>query len=329
MVKSKKISSWTYTGLLVGVLAAGQVEPVSARPTDPAWPRSQWHPDTKYEREHNSGRGGFTRAGWISSGNVLPHQFNLVTAPYPVRYGEYSERFEIRPSDYDGMDGRTRGNRSELTQRPGPNNPKIGEDSWFGWSFYHENILAVDYTYGWAPYFGQWKTDLDAAPVIAIQPAHDGRPGDGQYMGVSLVDLSEGRSREWLKANNFGVPCRLFRIDQSRGRWVDIVVNTNFGENANGYLNIWINGQLKCQYRGQITVTPVDRYRSYGYMNHGPIFKRGYWSGHLSFPKLWEERYPKVKIPTFVVYYDEWRQGRSRDEVDIRKIEARLGPAVD
>jgi len=316
----------TIIALICLMVSAGFV---NGQQKESNWPRKAWHQDMRYEADHNKYRGGFTREGWVSSGNLLPHQFNIVSDPYPVRYGSHSERFEIRPTDYDGMDGKTRGNRSELTQRPAKGNPRIGEDNWFGWSFYHENLLSVDYTYGWSPFLGQWKTDLDAPPVIAIEPAHDGRPGDGQEIAVSLPDFSEGRDRNWLKSNNFGYPCRLFSIAQSRGRWVDIVISTNFGDDDNGYLNIWINGKQKCKYRGQITVTPVDRFKSYGYRNHGPLFKRGYWSGHRSFPKKWLENHPNAEIPTFVVYYDEWRQGKSREEVDIRIIESRSGPAVD
>lgn len=189
--------------------------------------------------------------------------------------------------------------------------------------------MSVDYTYGWSPFLGQWKTDWDAPPIIAIEPSHDGRANDGADIAVSLPDLSEGRDRKWMKENNFGYPCRLFNIKKSRGQWVDSVINTNFGDDENGYLNIWIDGKQKCKYRGQITVTPVDRFKSYGYRNHGPLFKRGYWSGHRSFPKKWLENYPNVKIPAFVVYYDEWRQGKSREDVDIRMIEARGGSAVD
>lgn len=301
----------------------------NGRPYDPLWPEAEWHPEMMYDPEHNAGRGGFTRDGWNSSATVLPHQFNLVSSPFPVRYGSHSERFEIRPNDDSGMYPPTSGNRSELTQRPHPNNGSIGDDNWYGWSFYHENLLSVDYTYNWAPFLGQWKTDFDAAPVIAIQPAHDGRPMDGQFMGVSLVDLSEGRDRAWLRANYFGVPCRLFRIAEAQNQWIDIVINTNFAADESGYLNIWINGEQKCQYRGQITVTPVDEFQSYGVINDGPIFKRGYWSGHRNFPSRWLENHPHVEIPTFVIYYDEWRQGSSREEVDIRMIEARGGEPVD
>ena len=124
----------------------------NGQPYDPLWPSSEWHPDMQYDPEHNAGRGGFTREGWTSSANVLPHQFNLVSAPHPVRYGTHSERFEIRPNDDSGMEPPTRGNRSELSQRPSPDNGTIGGDNWYGWSFYNENLISVDYTYGWAPF---------------------------------------------------------------------------------------------------------------------------------------------------------------------------------
>jgi hypothetical protein len=280
----------------------------------------------RYERTQ-----GFTREGWNGSGTQLPHQFNIVSAPHPVRYGTHSERFEIRPTDDNSMRdlGVTNGNRSELTQRPSRQNVRIGEDAWFGWSFYHTNLFAADNSFGWFPKLGQWKTDLDAPPVIELSPAHDGRGNDGSYIGIALDDLSHGQSREWLRGNNFGYPCRLFHIGRSRNQWMDIVINTNFADDANGYLRVWVNGELRCDYRGQIVVTPVDRFRSYGVRNVGPIFKRGYWSGSWNFPTRWLENHASTPIPTFVVYYDEWRQDRSRAEVDIRMIEAAGGAPLD
>lgn len=307
---------------LMSLLLAGHID---AQPTDPDWPRSQWHEDMRYERSQ-----GFTRDGWNGSGTRLPHQFNIVSAPYPVRYGSHAERFEIRPTDDNAMRdlGITGGNRSELTQRPNRENLQIGEDAWFGWSFYHENLPSgLAHDHGWNPKLGQWKTDLEAAPIIEFSPVYDGRT-EGTHIGVNLHDLELSRGREWSRANRFGYVCTLFSIRQSRNRWTDIVVNTNFADDENGYLRVWVNGDLRCDYRGQIVVTPVDRFRSRGVRNRGPLFKRGYWSGHLG-PDRWRANYPGRPIPTFVVYYDEWRQGRSREEVDIRMIEAVGGAAID
>ena len=104
----------------------------NGQPYDPFWPPSEWHPDMRYDPDHNNYRGGFARQGWYSSGTVLPHQFNLVSNPYPVRYGTHSERFEIRSGDYDGMEGATEANRSEIGQRSSPRAPSIDHDIWFG-----------------------------------------------------------------------------------------------------------------------------------------------------------------------------------------------------
>jgi len=299
-------------------------------PIDPDWPPENWHSEMEYNSEHNEGQGGFTRKGWTSSGTLKPHQFNIVAAPYPVRYGLYSERFEIRSDDDDGMTELTQGNRSELTQRPSSDNPQIGQDSWIGWSFYYEDLPRLDGTYGWNPKFGQWKTDLDGTPVISLTTAHDGRKNnEGGWIAIELTDLASKQDRSWLKANYFGYPCRLFDIEKMKSSWIDITINTNFGDDENGYLKVWINDVMRCDYKGQIVVTPVKNFESYGVRNNGLIFKRGYWSGHRGFPSKWKTNHPEKPIPTFVVYYDEWRQGKNRADVDIRLIEGQGGAALD
>lgn len=289
------------------------------QPLDPEWPVSSWHPDMKYDPDHNFYRGGFSRNGWYSSGTVLPHQFNLVSQPHPVRYGTHSERFEIRSNDYDGMENRTEANRSEIGQRSAPRAPSINQDIWFGWSFYYDDLPVLDASYGWYPMFGQWKANMEGAPVIALRPHRS-----GSWIGVHLDDMMKNSPYSWRMENGHGFPCSLFDIKESEGDWIDIVINTNFGSVDDGYLNIWINDELRCEYKGQLV---SDATLNLGYRT--AIHKRGYWSGHLSFPRKWRENHPNDEIPTFDLYYDEWRQGRSREEVDIRLIEARGDPAID
>lgn len=291
----------------------------NGQPYDPFWPPSEWHPDMRYDPDHNFYRGGFARRGWYSSGTVLPHQFNLVSRPHPVRYGTHSERFEIRPDDYDGMESRTEANRSEIGQRSSPRASLLDQDVWFGWSFYFDHLPILDGSYGWYPMFGQWKVNMEGAPVIALRPHRS-----GSWIGVHLDDMTKNSPYSWRMENGHGFPCSLFDIKESEGDWIDIVINTNFGSVDDGYLNIWINDELRCEYKGQLV---SDTTLNLGH--RAAIHKRGYWSGHLSFPRKWRENHPNEEIPTFVLYYDEWRQGRSREEVDIRLIEDRGDPAVD
>jgi hypothetical protein len=227
----------------------------------------------------------------------------------------------MQPNEYDRLEGRTEANRSEITQRSAPEAPSIDQDVWFGWSFYFENLPVLDSSYGWYPMFGQWKANLEGAPVITF------RPIGGSFIYVGMDDMYKSMPNyqplQSLQSVR-GHPCWLFNTQAEAGTWIDIVVNTNFGSTDDGYLNIWINDELRCEYRGQIV---PDATINAGHRT--AIHKRGYWSGHLSFPRKWRENHPDVEIPTFVLYYDEWRQGLSREEVDIRLIEARGGPAVD
>jgi hypothetical protein len=45
--------------------------------------------------------------------------------------------------------------------------------------------------------------------------------------------------------------------------------------------------------------------------------------------EYWDKNFPNISRPTFIAYYDEFRVGRNRDEVDIRIIEKKGLPAVD
>ena len=53
------------------------------------------------------------------------------------------------------------------------------------------------------------------------------------------------------------------------GKWTDIVYNTNFSTENDGYINIWINGIKRCEYRG-----PIFTIKDFS-MNPGPLHRRG------------------------------------------------------
>ena len=46
----------------------------------------------------------------------------------------------------------------------------------------------------------------------------------------------------------------------NQGRWIDIVIQTNWGSDKNGFLNIWIDGVQKCEYKGQILANWQSHY---------------------------------------------------------------------
>ena len=69
------------------------------------------------------------------------HGYQVVSAPYhPVRYGQNSEKFEVRPGDCSRSteggwdDCKNDRERSELSQRG--NTQKEGDEYWYRWSIY-------------------------------------------------------------------------------------------------------------------------------------------------------------------------------------------------
>ena len=117
---------------------------------------------------------------------------------------------------------------------------------------------------------------------------------------------------------NWGQVCNLFSLNTNE--WIDIVLNTNFSGESDGYLNIWVNDERKCEYKGQIVaIKDLTKYP-------GPNHRRGI---YVSYTKRWDKFHSSEKKPTFIVYYDEFRVGKSREEVDVRIIWKIGGEPVD
>lgn len=260
--------------------------------------------------------------------NISPHAhaFTRVQAPHPVRYGKISERFELRHGDCGGSDCNNPRKRSEIREDGSNIKTRLNQDTWIGWSFYNHTMPQTDLH----PVIGQWKVNSEQAIIKFFQ--EDAMSG---YRGCSraycnlgtfppsrndvFVQLDDLREQRGLGASgNWGNVCHFFNLAQSRGKWVDIVVRTNFATNENGYLQIWVDGKPRCDYRGQI-VASRSKFK-------GPSHRRGvYWSYTVD----WDRRSPDQPKPTMIAYYDEYRVGHTREQVDIRMIEKRGGPAVD
>ncbi|MCB2128309.1 MAG: heparin lyase I family protein [Rhodobacteraceae bacterium] len=276
---------------------------------------SSWPPGTK------AGSRGMVR-------NISPHKhaFARVGAPHPVRYGEMSERYELRQGDCGGSDCKNPRKRSEIREDGSNIKARLNRDTWIGWSFFNQSMPNTSLH----PVIGQWKVNSEQAVIKFFQEdAMNGYskctskycntrkfPPSKNDIFVQLDDLRVARN---LGAeSNWGNICHLFNLASSRGKWVDVVIRTNFGTDENGYLQIWVNGTPRCDYRGQI-VASRSKFA-------GPSHRRGiYWSYTVD----WDNATPSKAKPTMVAYYDEYRVGTSREQVDIRIIEATGGPAVD
>lgn len=268
--------------------------------------------------------------GMVRNENDLDHAFSRVSSPHPVRYGKMSERYELRHGDCGGQDCHAPRSRSELREQDSNILARFDHDTWFGWSFYNQSIEEIDPAVNIVT--GQWKASSDhmlagikelRGNVYPFQScAHWGICGSaaGNHRDNSFLELNDMRvANDWSRDEVWGSICQVFHLADIKGRWIDIVVNTNFSTRDDGYFKIWVDDELVCDYRGQIAEKDLIAFR-------GPSHRRGiYWSA----TQEWDAQKAEEKIPTMVAYYDEFRMGQYREQVDIRMIEAIGGPAVD
>lgn len=247
--------------------------------------------------------------------NETPHKhgFRYTKSGEPVRRGSLAERFEVRSGDCGGSDCRAPRYRSEIRLSKSRTKARIGQDIWYGWSYFNESIPAFPDNVNLMPVVGQWKMGGDAPPIFKLT-YHGGR----RAIEVQLDDIA--RANGWGKAQRYGHVCTLIGLNSTKGRWTDFVVNTNFSTKGDGYLRIWVNGKLKCNYKGPLVATTSKR------LYPGPNHRRGIF---VSFTKRWDKVKGNAPKPTMVAYYDEFLTGGTREEVDTRLREKGGLPAKD
>ena len=272
--------------------------------------------------------------GYARPFSPAPHAFRPSQGAEPVRRGQRSERFELREGDCGGADcGQARA-RAEIAQGQATTKARLDRDIWYGWSFYNATMGPVTRERSLGTVLGQWKLEGDVPASFRLIQVAKGEndlsrcdprictPG-GSAADDVMLELDEmAQAGGWGAAQNQGRICRLFDLGANRGRWVDLVVNTNFGTDGYGYLRVWVNGALRCDYRGQ--VVSVRAARAAGAA--GPTDRRGIFN---SFTGRWTKAFGAAPKPTQVAYWDEFLSGASRAEVDPRLRAAQGLPPVD
>jgi hypothetical protein len=230
------------------------------------------------------GCAGFESKGTLSferSLNIRSYGYQRVSQPHPVRAGETSERFEVRDGDCYWNSGwndcKTDRERSELTET----SPlaTIGFEYWYGWSLFvpkdFPNIYPTITT------LGQFNQKVTNIPPVMFNLRWSGF---------------------WLMMYQYDHSFLLIPEDDFRNRWHDIIVHVKWSTDFDGFLKVWVNGQLKVEHFGPQT-----------WHNYPIYFKYGIYRTEISKYKLTEGA---DRVPTQIVYFDEVRGGRSRESVD-------------
>lgn len=261
---------------------------------------------------------GFNRA-------LSPKLHNYIRAfasqGQPVRFGLYSERYELREGDCDITDCSQPRGRAEIQREPGSIQANIGEDIWYAWSFYNQSIPSFTAKNSLRLVFGQWTMGGGRPAIFRLMQVTPDEVNFGScdpsvcsniipVQGDVVVQLDDiAKTYKWGASQNNGNICRLFDMRAQQGKWVDLTVNTNFSTGADGYLRIWVNGQLVCSYSGPL----VSQASAFERADSKPEHRRGIFSTWLN---RWKAATGGAAIPNLVVYYDGFRYGRSFAEVN-------------
>ncbi|MEM8654412.1 MAG: heparin lyase I family protein [Pseudomonadota bacterium] len=274
-----------------------------------------------------------TPAGYSRLFSPARHNFRIGLAATgdPVRRGQFSERFELRDGDCGGSDCGAPRARAEIAMDPDNNPARIGRDIWYSWSFYNVNVPSFRQENSLRLVFGQWTMGGKNRPIIRfIQLGKDEGNfercspnvcvGPNTTTGDLVVHLDDiATARGWGAAQNNGYVCRLFDLTERRGQWTDITVNTNFSTGNDGYLRIWVNNRLVCNYFGPLVSADSAASR------RQPHHRRGIFS---SWTQRWARATDNAPRPDLIVYYDEFRVGRTRVAVDVGQAQnTGLAPA--
>jgi len=252
-------------------------------------------------------------AKWSASvaKGMRPHQIQLVNSKdgHPVRSGNQSIRFEIREGDcgygYGGYnDCENDRHRSELSQYQ--KNNRGFRHKFFAWSIYlPEDFVSVD-------------------PVLLVMCSiHQSFKGQ-KYSKAPSVMFQFNNGGYWINrlidgfwqekdsySGYFKKNAHLIDTKDMIGKWTDVVLEFKSTKKKNGIIRVWINGELKYDYKGRTSDGGRNYYKFGLYQT---------WVSRINYtpPMPWIDGTEKKKsdpYPTQIVYYDDVRIGKSYDEV--------------
>jgi len=261
--------------------------PVKTAPAKDTTPTVTFrHPRFQLDSTWNEGNVGMnlTYESQIVSGGVRDWWYKEVTDTLEaVRKGWKAQRFELRPGDCYGTDCQRTPvyERNEFAQKSEEN--VEGDEYWYGWSFYvPKNIPQASWVF-----MGQFQQHYNY---------------DSIWMFMKRAGQPFCAVFDWTSNNNWscnGSKGTYPLIDDWNfaGMWHDVVVHAKWTTGSNGFTEIYIDGNLVVNYQGYTrTGGNTDVYFKYGIYRHG-------------------------SHETSVVYYDEIRRGKTRNQVDIRLLE--------
>ena len=256
-----------------------------------------------------------------------PYGYQVVTKPFPVREGEYAERFEVRPGDCgedrkggvlvhsDCATSRERWEIHEFRNKPGKSDPYSKGKAWYTFSiFFPQDYPIIAPT---AVTHVQWKEIPRGGG--SIDSFHFRFTGQERLLRltvtpefVSGVDTTkecktqeENETKDICK-NLVAHETFLIPEEELRGNWHDFTVFINWSTDPDkGYAKVCLNGAFATEWFGRtrffedsITTLRYGIYRGYLYQYY--------------------EQHGVDKAPAQVVFFDRVAKHKGEPPDDVK-----------
>ena len=221
---------------------------------------------------------GALPSGWTIK---APRPHSITAQSSIVRSGKFAGRFELRKGEAFINRGKPDGFRAELKERF---NAPRGSEHWYSISLYlpkdfpiHDNRLVLS----------QWNAEPDPGEEeLERSPPLSQRFIDGKFR---ILLYKEPLTKK-LPATGRKV---IYETkDFELGRWHDLIYHVKWSHNKDGFVRAWMNGKQIVDYNGPVGYDDKE----------GPYFKFG----------LYRDDVPE----TYVAYFDDYRRGKTRAEVE-------------
>ena len=218
-------------------------------------------------------------------------KWGLVVSEDIVRLGQKAIKFETRKgycgSDEDGTysDCKEGRNRHELSSRYADKKKyfPLNKDFWHALSIYIPSEPKFE------------------IPVETGVFQFHGRPNVGWKFHYSDI--------RGFYLNNYIDPWQgktFFKPEKFEDKWNDVVINVNHNTTPDGYMKVWINGELMYEYKG-ITTRQGDPYFKFGIYNTAKPVGNPKYNDGANFNNIW-------------VYFDEIRFAKSCSKLKLKDL---------
>ena len=239
----------------------------------------------------------------VSTGTSnFEHQIQIVSSDdgYPVRLGNKSIRFEVRPGECAGNS-----DENAVAYENQPDNDCLRKNgkSERAELFWDERWGDDEYWYSWSIFVPEDFNLLEPSSLKMFQFHSTFKNSDGvpRYPQKFHFEAKDGA---YTAVNNIWKR-ESIAIEKNKfiGKWNDMIVNVNWSHENDGFYKVWSNGELKYDFKGPTLWQKGDE----SYMKFG-VYRN------------WLERLWALGKDggITVVYYDEIRIGKNRNEVEIK-----------